>query len=71
VQRQDRQHGPWLGAAEGHRTTAGAHLERTEDPELHQWTTIAIGIAGGVLGVGAVAGIAARTRRAGGARATA
>jgi hypothetical protein len=36
-----------------------------------KWTTIAIGIAGGVLGVGAVADIAARTRRAGGARATA
>lgn len=35
------------------------------------WATIAIGIAGSLLAVGAIAGIASRTRRAGRARITA
>ena len=35
------------------------------------WTTIGLGVAGGLLAVGAVAGLAVRTRRAGSARATA
>ena len=35
------------------------------------WTTIGLGVAGGLVAVGAVAGLAVRTRRAGSARATA
>ena len=47
VQRQHRQHRARLGAAERHRTAVGAHLERTEDPELHHCHATLLPRAGG------------------------
>ena len=35
VQQQNRKHRARLGARDRHRTTVGAHLKRTQNPELH------------------------------------
>ena len=47
VQGEHREHGARSGAAERHRTAVGAHLERTEDPELQHCTATLLARAAG------------------------
>jgi hypothetical protein len=67
--------GPWSSLADGPPSappSSRPHLtpNATTDPGI-AWATIALGIAGSLVAVGAIAGIASRTRRTARARITA